>query len=196
MEGKTAGPGAPGTTGRGAPWFLRPATVADIPALEVLIPLSVRKLQAATYSLAQIEAALGTVFGVDRQLILDGSYYIAQSGDAIIGCGGWSRRRTLFGSDHAPAKDDSFLDPAMEPARVRAFFVHPEWARLGIGRAILARSEAAAAAMGFETLELAATLAGVPLYTAAGFAAVETIAVPLENGETLPVVRMRKSLSR
>ncbi|MGO9255171.1 MAG: GNAT family N-acetyltransferase [Bryobacteraceae bacterium] len=175
-------------------WFIRLAALDDIPALEALIPLSVRKLQAETYSIAQIEAALGTVFGVDTQLILDGSYYVAQTGSAIVGCGGWSRRKTLFGGDHAPAKDDRFLDPAREPARVRAFFVHPAWARRGIGRAILAECEAAAAGMGFRTLELAATLAGVPLYAAGGFTAVESISVGLANGLILPVVRMRKSL--
>jgi GNAT superfamily N-acetyltransferase len=175
-------------------WFLRLATLDDVPALEVLIPLSVRKLQAETYSGLQIEAALGTVFGVDRQLILDGCYYVAHDGPAIVGCGGWSRRKTLFGSDHSGVKDDSFLDPATEPARVRAFFVHPDWARQGIARAILAQCEAAAAAMGFRTLELAATLAGIPFYTVAGFAPLETIPVALANGETLPVVRMRKDL--
>jgi GNAT superfamily N-acetyltransferase len=175
-------------------WFIRLATLDDIPALEALIPLSVRKLQAETYSITQIEAALGTVFGVDTQLIRDGSYYVAQAGSAIVGSGGWSRRKTLFGGDHAPAKDDSFLDTACEPARVRAFFMHPAWARRGIGRAILAECEAAAAGMGFRTLELSATLAGVPLYTAGGFTAVETISVALANGLMLPVVRMRKSL--
>jgi GNAT superfamily N-acetyltransferase len=175
-------------------WSLRLATMEDIPELEVLIPLSVRKLQAATYTPAQIEAALGTVLGVDTQLIRDGSYYVAQAGSAIVGCGGWSRRRTLFGGDHVAVKDNSFLDPATEPARVRAFFVHPDWARRGIGRAILAQCEAAAAAMGFRKLELAATLAGVPLYTVGGFEPLETITVPLANGQAVPVVRMRKSL--
>ena len=174
------------------PWLLRLATFDDIPALEVLIPLSVRKLQAETYSTPQIEAALGTVFGVDRQLIRDGCYYVVQDGPEIVGCGGWSRRKTLFGSDHSAVKDDRFLDPATEPARVRAFFVHPDWARQGIARAILAQCEAAAAGMGFHTLELAATLAGVPFYTAAGFAPIETIPVALADGQSLRVVRMRK----
>ena len=176
------------------PFFLRLATPADIPALEVLIPLSARRLQAATYSRGQIEAALGRVLGVDTQLIRDGCYFVAQAGTAIVGCGGWSRRRTLFGSDHGPVKDDQFLDPATEPARVRAFFVHPDWARRGIGRAILAECEAAAVGMGFRSLELAATLAGIPLYTACGFTAVETVAVALGDGQSLPVVRMRKDL--
>jgi GNAT superfamily N-acetyltransferase len=174
---------------------LRLALLDDIPALEVLIPLSVRALQAETYTRPQIEAALGTVFGVDTQLIRDGSYYVAQAGNEIVGCGGWSRRKTLFGSDRGPVIDDSFLDPATEPARVRAFFVHPAWARRGIGRVILAECESAAARMGFRSLELAATLAGIPLYTAAGFTPIETLAAPLANGGTLPVVRMRKRLN-
>jgi len=175
-------------------WALRLATLEDVAELEGLIRASARKLQAETYSAAQIEGALGTVFGVDTQLIRDGTYYAAQAGDRIVGCGGWSRRRTLFGSDQGPVKDDAFLDPASEAARVRAFFVHPEWARRGIGKAILEECESAARAMGFRRLELAATLAGIPLYTAGGFEALETIAVTLADGQTLPVVRMRKSL--
>ena len=175
-------------------WRLRLATFHDIPALEVLIPLSVRKLQAATYTSEQREAAIGTVFGVDRQLIRDGCYFVAEAEVGIVGCGGWSRRKTLFGSDHSTVKDDALLDPAVDPARVRAFFIHPDWARRGIGRAILRECEAAAAAEGFRSLELAATLAGVPLYEASGFTPVETVAVPLTNGDSLRVIRMRKNL--
>lgn len=131
---------------------------------------------------------------MDTQLIRDRSYYVAEAESALVGCGGWSRRQTLFGSDHGPVKDDSFLDPATEPARVRAFFVHPDWARRGIGRAILRECEAAAAAMGFRTLELASTLAGIPLYRACGFMPQEPIPVALGNGQMLPIVRMRKTL--
>src|SRR5690349_21404225 len=118
-------------------WSIRAATPADVPALEQLIPLSVRALQAAYYTTAQREAALGVVFGVDRQLILDGTYYVAQlhSGPEIVGCGGWSRRRALCGSDAARAAgEETLLDPLRDAARVRAFFVHPDWARRGIGR--------------------------------------------------------------
>jgi len=176
------------------PWTLRLATFDDLPALRVLIPLSVRTLQAATYTEAQREGALATVFTVDTQLIRDGTYYVAQADDAIVGCGGWSRRKTLYGGDHTAIRDDQFLDPTSDPARVRAFFIHPDWARRGIGRAILSECEKAAAAAGFRTVELAATLAGIPLYEATGFAAVEAIDVPLTNGEKLPVVRMRKGL--
>jgi GNAT superfamily N-acetyltransferase len=173
---------------------LRLAALDDSPVLEDLIQLSVRKLQAATYSIAQIEAALGTVLGLDTQLIHDGCYYVAEAENRIVGCGGWSRRKTLFGADRGPVTDASFLDPSRDPARVRAFFVHPDWARQGIGRAILAHCEAAAAQMGFRQVELASTLAGIPLYLACGFTSLDTISVPLANGLTLPVVRMRKSL--
>lgn len=167
-------------------WSLRLATPADIPALEALIPLSVRRLQASTYTSSQIEAALGTVLGLDTQLIRDGSYFVAQAGDAVVACGGWSRRKTLFGSDHTPVKDSNFLDPATEPARVRAMFVHPDWARRGIGRAILAECEAAAAAMGFRTLEMAATLAGIPLYTVCGYSPSRPSMCPSRTAKRCP----------
>jgi GNAT superfamily N-acetyltransferase len=173
---------------------LRLATPDDIPALEQLIPLSVRTLQAATYTPEQIEAALGTVFGVDRQLIRDRTYFVAEAEGRIVGCGGWSRRKTLFGSDHGPVKDDAWLDPASEAARVRAFFVHPAWARRGIGRNLLDACEAAAREAGFARLELAATLAGEPLYAGCGFSVVAQEDAPLPTGGTLPIVRMQKLL--
>src|SRR5438067_821433 len=112
---------------------VRPATDADIPALEQLIPASVRGLQASDYSAEQMEGAIGAVFGVDTALIRDGTYFVAETGSDVVACGGWSKRRTLFGSDHVSGKDDALLDPATEPARIRAFFVHPAWARRGIG---------------------------------------------------------------
>jgi len=178
-----------------APVSVRLAEAADIPAIERLIPLSVRVLQAATYTPAQIEAALGTVFGVDRRLIEDGTYFLAEVGGEVVGCGGWSRRRTLFGSDHGPVRDDGWLDPAQDAGRVRAFFVHPAWARRGIGRRIVEACEATARAAGFTRLELAATLAGEPLYRACGFEVVEAAEAPLPNGETLPILRMSKRLT-
>ncbi len=174
--------------------LIRVAAPEDIPALERLIPESVRGLQAGDYTPEQIEGAIGTVFGVDTTLIRDGTYFVASMGDELVGCGGWSRRRTLFGSDQVAQKDDAVLDPAVEPARIRAFFVHPRWARRGVGRRIAQACEEAAAAMGFSRLELAATLTGVPLYRALGFTETERIDVPLRNGSTLPVVRMVKPL--
>ena len=176
-------------------WNLRPACMDDVPALEELIPLSVRTLQAAHYSPAQMEAALGPVFGVDRQLIADGTYFVAEHDGQIVGCGGWSKRMAVFGGDRPWSGADELMDPARDSARIRAFFVHPDWSRRGIGRAILATCESAIVAAGFPKAELVATLAGVPLYDAFGYRAVERYEVPLAGGLTLPVVKMRKQLS-
>jgi GNAT superfamily N-acetyltransferase len=174
---------------------LRPAHARDVPALESLIPRSAQALQAGHYSPAQIAGALGSVFGVDRQLIADGTYFLVEEGAAVVGCGGWSRRRTLFGGDAARgAGDDALLDPASDPARIRAFFVDPGRARRGIGALLLRHCERAAAAAGFRSLELVATLAGEPLYAAHGFVAGERFDVALDNGLPLPVVRMAKAL--
>ena len=172
---------------------IRPAREADIPALEILIPLSVRTLQSPFYSAAQMEAALGPVFGVDRQLISDGTYFVVEDSDAVIACGGWSRRRAVFGGDRLRAVEDDTLDPALDPARIRAFFVHPELARRGIGRAILVQCESVLCAAGFRDAVLVATLAGEPLYAAFGYAVAERYEVPLADGIMLPVVRMVKS---
>lgn len=173
---------------------IRPATLEDIPALEVLIAESVRILQAGYYTTAQMEGALGTVFGVDTQLIRDGTYFVAEVESLIVGCGGWSRRKTLFGSDHVAQKDDTWLDPSRDAARIRAFFIRPTWERRGIGSRILEACESAATAHGFARFELAATLPGVPMYQARGFSAAERFDVPLANGLGLPVVRMVKSV--
>jgi GNAT superfamily N-acetyltransferase len=173
---------------------LRLAQLDDAPVLEQLISESVRKLQAGDYSPRQMDGALGTVLGLDRTLIRDGTYFVVESEGTIVACGGWSRRRTLFGADRVPGKDDAWLDPAAEPARIRAFFVHPDWTRRGLGTKILETCEAAAMAAGFRRLELASTLTGIPLYTARGYMAMERIEVPLVNGEHLSVVRMGKTV--
>lgn len=175
-------------------WTLRLACPEDVPALEELILLSVRVLQASFYSEAQREAAHGAVFGVDRQLIADGTYYVAEHEGLWVGCGGWSKRRSLFGGDAVREGADPLLDPDTDPARVRAFFIHPDWARRGIGKAILAACESAISATGFTHIELVATLAGEPLYLACGYLEDERYEVPLSGGLTLPVVRMKKSL--
>jgi len=173
---------------------IRPATLEDIPVLEVLIAQSVRTLQAGYYTTAQMEGALGTVFGVDTQLIRDGTYFVAEVESATVACGGWSRRKTLFGGDHVAHKDDSWLDPSQDAARIRAFFIRPGWERRGIGSRILEACESAAVAHGFSRFELAATLPGVPMYQTRGFSATERFDVPLPNGLGLPVVRMVKSV--
>jgi GNAT superfamily N-acetyltransferase len=178
-----------------SPNVLRLAEPRDISALELLVPLSTRALQSAYYSTAQIEGALGSVFGVDRQLIADSTYFVIEEGVTLVGCGGWSKRKTLYGSDQGRvAREDTLLNPASEPARIRAFFVHPHRARRGIGRKLLAACEQAAAAAGFRSFELVATLAGVPLYAAGGYRALEHYDLILDNGLPLPAVRMGKSI--
>ncbi len=178
------------------PFAIRLATPADIPALEPLIVASVRGLQTRDYTAAEIEGALASVFGVDTQLIADGTYFVAETEDhAIAGCGGWSKRRTLFGADHWTHREDALLDPATDAAKIRAFFVHPDWARRGIGTAILSACESAAIAAGFTRFEMGATLTGIPLYAARGYQASERFNVPLKNGATLPIVRMLKTVS-
>lgn len=182
-----------------APAFtLRVAAEADIPALHALIEASVRGLQAGDYTPAQIEGALGTVLGLDTQLIADRTYVLAESLDQNMnarspaGCGGWSKRKTLFGADRGPGRVPELLDPAIDAARVRAIFVHPDFARRGLGSLILAAVENAAREAGFHRFEMGSTLTGVPLYRLKGYVEVERIAVPLWNGEALPVVKMSK----
>ena len=175
-------------------WSLRLANDGDIPALEGLIERSVRELQAADYSAAQMDGALGSVFGVDRQLIRDGTYFVVEQEGTIIACGGWSKRASLFGSDAVRAVEDALLDPVQAAARIRAFFVHPKHARRGLGRAILLACEEAIRAARFRSIELVATLPGVPFYRAFEYADGERYEVPLANGLSLPVVRMSKNL--
>ncbi len=171
----------------------RLATLADVSALEELIPLSARRLQTAHYTAAQIEGALGPVFGVDRQLIRDGTFFVAETDGRLVGCGGWSQRKTLYGGDCGKTAPDPLRDPATEPAMIRAFFVHPDYARRGIGRRIMELSEAGAIAAGFKTIEIVATLPGVPLYTAFHYASVGRFEITLPDGATLPVERLRKA---
>jgi GNAT superfamily N-acetyltransferase len=173
---------------------LRKASVADQPALEALITRSARTLGADDYTPDQIEGALRGTFGVDTQLIIDGTYFVAESGDNIVGCGGWSRRRTLFGGDKGTARDAALLDPQTDAAKIRAFFVDPAHARRGIGRALLEQCEAEARANGFLRCEMMATLPGVKLYAAMGYSAGEPIQYELAPGLTIEFVPMSKSI--
>ena len=180
---------------------IRKALPADVPRLLEIIDASVRGLQSNDYSPAQIEGALQSVYGVDSQLIADGTYFVAeisgpQNEPLIVACGGWSRRKTLFGGDQYASREDSLLDPARDAAKIRAFFVHPDWARQGIGTLILEACENAAREAGFTRLEMGATLSGVAFYRAKGYAEVENHSVPLNNGETLPIVRMKKETQK
>jgi GNAT superfamily N-acetyltransferase len=181
---------------------IRKAVPEDIPVLHQLIDASVRRLQTADYTPRQIEAALKTVYGVDTQLIADGTYFVAEampsedgSEPLLVGCGGWSQRKTLFGGDQWSARQNDLLDPARDAAKIRAFFVHPDWARCGIGSMILRACEDEASSAGFKRLEMGATLSGVPFYRAKGYAALENVDVPLSDGESLPIVRMAKEIS-
>jgi len=172
----------------------RLATFEDIPFLQQLIGASVRGLSTAYNTPNQIESAIKYIFGIDTQLIIDGTYYVAQVGDAIVGCGGWSKRNTLYGGDQHKAVEDPLLDPVLDAARIRAFFVHPDWARKGIGKHIIQVCENAAKKNGFTSFQLGATLPGVPLYEVMGYRPLEHIEQPLPDGEVLPIVKMYKGL--
>jgi GNAT superfamily N-acetyltransferase len=178
--------------------YIRKAIPADVPYLRKVIDASVRGLQEAYYSQSQIEGALASVYGVDSQLIADGTYLVAEVTESqrseIVACGGWSKRKTLYGGDQFAGREDSLLDPAQDAAKIRAFFVHPNWARRGMGSLVLEACEKAAREAGFTRLEMGATLSGVAFYRAKGYAAVENQQVPLRNGESLGIVRMTKQL--
>jgi len=175
---------------------LRLATHTDIPKLRELIEQSVRALSVGYYTSPQIESALRYVFGPDTQLIADQTYYVIESENGtLVAAGGWSRRRTLYGGDQMKETEDPLLDPATEPARIRAFFVHPAWTRRGLGRQLFDQCEVDAAQAGFRAFELMATLPGEPLYRALGFTQLERSETRLPDGEMLPVVRMNRSIS-
>ena len=173
---------------------VRLASPADLSALRQLIPRSVRALSRGYYTEAQIEGAIEHVFGPDSQLIADGTYFVVTTGEQVVACGGWSKRRTLYGGDQTKGGADPLVDPASEPARIRAFFVDPDWSRRGIGSRLMDACIGAARAAGFRTLELAATLPGEPLYRAFGFRELERVSAPLPGGEALPIVRMTRAV--
>jgi len=180
---------------------LRPATSADVQCLQELLETSVRRLQAHDYTAIQSETALQTLYGIDTQLVADGTYYVteyhATAGDkatspTIVGCGGWSKRRTLFGGDQYAGRQDELLDPLKDAAKIRAFFVHPDWTRKGIGTMLLEKCESEAKAAGFTRFEMGSTLTGVALYRARGYVELSRIEVPLAGGESFPIVHMIK----
>jgi GNAT superfamily N-acetyltransferase len=178
-------------------FLLRRATEADVPSIMALISSSVRELQAKDYSATQIQASLETVFTVDSRLIGDGTYYVAFSEDGeLAGCGGWSRRKTLYGGDRqVEHAEPELLDPAVDAAKIRAIFVHPRYARRGLGTMILEAAETAAAAEGFRRLEMGSTLTGIALYSLKGYVETDRLAVPVGRGESIEVVKMVKSLN-
>ena len=174
---------------------LRRATIADVPLLEEIIAESIRGLSSEDYTHEQIEGALGNAFGVDSQLINDGTYFVVEdAATGAVACGGWSFRGTLFGGDHNENRQSGHLDPQHEAARVRAFFVRPAYARRGIGRTLLEYCEKQAVARGFRSMELMATLTGQRLYQRCGYSGDERISHPLPNGCAIPFIPMKKSL--
>lgn len=172
--------------------LVRAARVEDVPAIEQLITRSVRELSIGFYDEAQIESALRYVFGVDTRLVDDGTYHVIEAEGVLAAAGGWSRRRTLFGGDRWKHGADDALDPSCEPARIRAFFVHPAWSRRGLGRLLFETCRREAAEAGFRRLELMATLPGEPLYRALGFTDDERMALELPDGVSVPLVRMSR----
>jgi len=174
--------------------IIRKATMDERDALQQLIAESARELSREHYSDVQIEAAIATVFGVDTTLIEDGTYFVVESDGQLAGCGGWSKRKTLFGGDQFSSRDAGYLDPKTEPAKIRAFFIHPDHARKGIARAILSRCEDEARAQGFRALELMATLPGIEFYKSCGFVETGNFDLVLTDAINLELVPMRKEL--
>jgi len=176
------------------PAIIRLATFHDIPHLQQLIALSARGLSTGYYTPAETESAIKYVFGVDTQLITDGTYFVIEDAGETIACGGWSKRNTLFGGDQFKKVADPLLDPQKDAARIRAFFVHPGHARRGIGQMLIDACEQAAIENGFYKMEMGATLPGVPFYAKMGYTELEDIKLPLPDGEIMGVVRMGKEL--
>jgi GNAT superfamily N-acetyltransferase len=174
---------------------LRPrlATRDDLPALEALVSSAIDQLQQPFLEPAQIVAS-HTIMGVDTQLVDDGTYFVVECDGTIAGCGGWSRRATMYGGDHTRGRDDALLDPRTDAARVRAMYTDPRFARRGVGRMVLECCQAAAAAEGFRRLELVATMSGEPLYRSFGFEAVEPFS-DTTTGIAIPLLRMVKSIT-
>lgn len=175
---------------------LRLATPEDKPALDALLERSVRDLSRDYYDPGQIDASLKAIFGIDSTLIADGTYFVVMVGDRYAACGGWSRRRTLFGGDQATGRSPDPLDPAVDAAKIRAFFVDPSFTRRGIASLMMRTAEQAALAEGFRSLELMSTLPGVPLYKALGFVATGTHSERLSDGNIIPFVPMRKPIGQ
>jgi GNAT superfamily N-acetyltransferase len=171
----------------------RIARRADVPQLKKLMTSAIRELQKAFLSPEQVEASFD-VMGLDTQLIDDGTYFIVEENGVIAGCGGWSRRATLFGGDHSAGRSAALLDPAKDAARVRAMYTNPSFARRGVGRLILDLCEGAAAAEGFRRVELAGTMSGVPLYRACGYRDIQAFEADTRAGVRIPLIRMGKAI--
>ena len=171
----------------------RLAVLDDVPVLKPLMEAAIGELLKPFLPPEQVAASFA-VMGLDTQLIRDGTYFVIECGGRIVGCGGWSRRATLFGGNHTKGRDARLLDPATEAARVRAMYTSPDFTRRGIGRMVLALCEDAARREGFKTVELGATLGGKPLYEACGYQPIELLMVPTPGGVAVPILRMGKPI--
>ena len=169
------------------------ATLADIPAIEKLMQLSINQLLGPLLTKEELEASFDSM-GLDDQLIKDGTYFMIFNGDVFVGCGGWSNRETLFGGNHTPNRDSNFLDPIKDSARIRAMYTHPSWARKGIGSLVMHLGENAARKLGFKKCELMATQSGKLLYETQGYKPIEDILYETETGKTVPMIRMEKTI--
>ncbi len=172
----------------------RLATMGELAELRALMAASIKQLIGVYLDAARVEASF-EIMGVDTQLVEDGTYFVVECESRIAGCGGWSRRATLFGGDHSAGRNARLLDPATEPARVRAMYTHPDFVRRGVGRLVLSLCEAAAVKEGFRSLELVATVAGEPFYLACGFSLIERMEVPTSTAVTVPCARMAKPIA-
>jgi len=174
---------------------LRLARPEDMPVLSALMNAAISELLTPFLPPEGVKASF-EIMGLDSQLIADGTYFVVEDGDQIAGCGGWSRRATLFGGDHSAGRDAALLDPQVDAARVRAMYTHPDHTRKGVGRLVLDACEAAAAAEGFARAEMAATMGGVPLYRACGYHDIEPFTAMTSSGYAVPLIRMGKALAR
>ena len=174
--------------------YTRLAKLSDVPAIEKLITLSVRVLQAHYYTSKQMDGALDTVFATDSQLIRDKTYFVTERDKQLIGCDGWSCRQTLFGGDRAKVEEDTLLNPETDSARIRAFFVHPDFARQGISSTIIGLCESAITISGFKHIRILATLPGELFYAKFSYVVSRRYDIPLSNSEKLLVVEMEKQI--
>lgn len=172
---------------------LRLATRADMPEMSLLMSAAIAQLMPAFLTPEQVQGSHETM-GIDTMLIDDGTYFAVEDDGVIVGCGGWSRRTTLYGGNHSAGRDDSLLDPAKDPARIRAMYTHPDHARRGIGKMVIDAGEAAARAEGFTRTTLGATLAGEPLYTKCGYVEVDRHLRPAANGAVITLLVMVKDI--
>jgi len=172
---------------------IKQATLDDSEDIMALMALSMREILPRFLDEEQVKRSDASM-GIDRELIADGTYYLVYIDEVLVGCGGWSARRTLYGGDNAAKRDSAMADPETEAAKVRAMYTHPDYTRRGIGQALIRKSEVEAKAAGFSRVELGSTAPGLPFYKRCGYAVIEDVSVTDEDGITVPVILMSKGL--